>query len=160
DQDLLGLLTAAGGGLTAVDLAELTNRLAWQVDDHLRSVAGRSFTRRNSSYDRTRPERYVLGHEELQLKAQEMLGPARLAGYRDRLHAWADQYEAQNWPVHTPEYLLSGYANMLAANRYLDRMVEYAIDPDRQDRLLDISGGDVAALAEISAAENFVLEQD
>src|SRR5438309_7770093 len=36
------------------------------------------------------------------------LGEARLAGYRDRLHAWAATYHApadgQPWPPATPEY--------------------------------------------------------
>ena len=157
EQDLLGLLTAAGGGLTAADLTELTGWAAWQVDDHLHTVAGRSFTRRDSRY--AQPELYVLGHEELQLRAQQMLGPARLNTYRERLHTWADHYRTQNWPTNTPEYLLGGYYNLLTANNDLARMVTYATDVDRQDRLLDVSGGDTIALTDLATAQNVILEQ-
>jgi hypothetical protein len=85
EQDLLGLLTAAGGGLTASDLAELTGWSPWEVDKHLRTVTGRSFTRRDSHYrPGDAPEVYLLGHEELQVAALRMLGPTRLDNYRQR----------------------------------------------------------------------------
>ncbi|MEV6495536.1 hypothetical protein AB0M20_44005 [Actinoplanes sp. NPDC051633] len=44
--DLLGLVTAAGGGLAAADLAALTGLLEWEVEEHLNTVAGRSFATR------------------------------------------------------------------------------------------------------------------
>ncbi|MEU3648153.1 hypothetical protein AB0E59_32570 [Lentzea sp. NPDC034063] len=160
-QNLLGLVVAAGGGLTAADLAELLpGWSAYEVNDHLCSVAGRSFTARASLYEPDRPERYVLGHEELQLKSREMLGSARLDTYRARLHEWADDHRARQWPVDTPEYLLSGYGNMLAGERDLPRLAGLAADPARHERLLSVSGGDVTALAEIAAAQNLVLAQE
>ncbi|MFD9701278.1 hypothetical protein [Lentzea sp. NPDC059081] len=160
-RDLLGLVVASGGGLAATDLAGLLiGWSAYEVDDHLRSVAGRSFTTRTSHYDSARPERYVLGHEELQLKAREMLGPDRLGAYRDRLHVWADGHRARQWPPDTPEYLLSGYGNMLAAEHDLSRLAALAADPARHECLLNASGGDVTALAEITAAQNLVLAQE
>lgn len=42
DRDLLGFVTAATGGLTARDLAELTGQRPWQVEDRLRATAGRT----------------------------------------------------------------------------------------------------------------------
>lgn len=158
EQDLLGLVTAAGGGLTAADLSELTGWSTWQVADHLGTVTGRSFTRRDSHYSPgAAPESYVLGHEELQVRAREMLGDTRLAAYRDRLHTWADQYAARGWPRGTPEYLLRGYYNLLTAEQDTARMVGCATSRERQERLLDVSGGDSAALAEITAAQAALL---
>ncbi|KOX21383.1 hypothetical protein ADK67_27160 [Saccharothrix sp. NRRL B-16348] len=158
EQDLLGLLTAAGGGLTAPDLAELTGWSAWDVDDHLRTVTGRSFSRRNAHYapDRS-PDVYLLGHEDLHVKAIDMLGPGRMREYRDRIHDWAGRYHDRQWPADTPEYLLRGYFAMLSATGDLDSMIRCCTDPHRHDRMLEVSGGDSAALAEIAATQQVVL---
>lgn len=158
EQDLLGLLTAARGGLSASDLAELTSRLAWQVQDELGTVTGRSFSARPSRWlPGIRPDVYVLGHEELQRTAETYLGDVRLVTYRQRLHAWADQYRKQGWPEDTPEYLLRGYYRMLMATGDLERMIGCATDGDRHDRMLDTSGGDDAALEEITAAMDVIV---
>ena len=83
-RDLLGLVTAAGGGLSARDLAELTGIGVYEVEETLRTVAGRSFTRRAGHWQPgAAPPVYVLGHEELQAAAAAALGPARLEGYRE-----------------------------------------------------------------------------
>ncbi|MFJ6669776.1 hypothetical protein ACIQMJ_01560 [Actinosynnema sp. NPDC091369] len=157
EQALLGLLAAAGGGLTAPDLAELTDWSVWNVDDHLRTVTGRSFRRRDAHYEPGRsPEVYLLGHEDLHMTAVTMLGP-RLAGYRDRLHHWADAYRARGWPAGSPQYLLRGYYSMLTATGDLPRMVGCATDAARHDLLLDVSGGDAAAMAEITTAQDTLL---
>ncbi|MBP2326887.1 thioredoxin-like negative regulator of GroEL [Kibdelosporangium banguiense] len=160
EQDLLGLLTAGGGGLTAADLAELTGMSDYEVHDHLRTVTGRTFTRRASHF---RPEAgrevYLLGHEDLQVTAHDVLGPARLAKYRDRLHAWADGYRERGWNEDTPEYLLRGYYRMLDAEGDLTRMTELAVDTGRQRRLLDLSGGDVAASGEIAGVMEQIADQ-
>ncbi|MCE6994390.1 hypothetical protein LZG04_06145 [Saccharothrix sp. S26] len=161
EHDLLGLLTAAGGGLTAADLAELTGWSTWDVDDHLRTVTGRSFRRRDAHYEPGRsPDVYLLGHEELHLKAIDMLGASRMRDYRDRLHGWADTYRDRRWPTDTPEYLLRGYFAMLTSTKDLDRMLGCCIDPARHDRMLEVSGGDAAALAEIAATQQFMLSDE
>ena len=139
-------MTAAGGGLSAADLAELTEKSRWQIDRHLRSVTGRSFAVRPSGG----PDVYVLGHEEIQTTALDVLGPDRLGEYRDRLHAWAEGYRTAQWPSKTPEYLLSGYFGMLTATTDTTRMLACATDRHRQDRVLDLSGGDAVSLTEIS----------
>lgn len=158
EQDLLGLLTAAGGGLTAADLAELTGWSEWDVDDHLRAVTGRSFSRRNAHYapDRS-PDVYLLGHEDLHVKAIDMLGPGRMREYRDRIHDWVRTYRDRQWPAETPEYLLRGYFAMLTAAGDLDSMIRCCTDPNRHDRMLELSGGDGAALAELAATQQVVL---
>lgn len=152
ERDLLGLITAAGGGLSAADLAELTGESSWDVEDLLATVAGRSFTRRETQ----RHPVYLLGHEELQVAARGMFGQARLGGYRDRIHRWAGGYRERCWPQATPEYLLQGYFNMLAAAGEVTRMVECAADPLRQDRMLDVFGGDALAMEELSATHNAI----
>ncbi|ANZ42144.1 hypothetical protein BBK82_45645 [Lentzea guizhouensis] len=150
EQDLLGLVAVAGGGLSAADLTSLTGLSPYQVADSLRTVTGRSFSERDGHFQPGRV--YVLGHEELQATALEMLGQARLTGYRNRLHAWADEHRAQGWPATTPEYLLRGYYALLSANDDITRMVSCATDPARHERLLAAAGGDAAALAEITTA--------
>ena len=99
ERDLLGLVVAAGGGLSGGDLAELTDFPLSEIEDTLHAVAGRSFTARVSAWrPESAPSVYVLGHEELQAAATVLLGDARLAGYRQRLHAWAVSYQRQGWP--------------------------------------------------------------
>jgi tetratricopeptide (TPR) repeat protein len=161
EQDLLGLLAAAGGGLSAVDLAELTGGSVWEVRDRLTTVTGRSFSYRASRFrPGTAPEVYLLGHEELQLTALAMLGPARLAGYRERLHDWAARHRSNRWPADTPEYLLSGYFRMLHATGDLARMVVYATDRDRQNRMLNLTGGDAIALSDIGTTYDVIAAHD
>jgi hypothetical protein len=46
EQGLLGLLTAARGGLSGCDLRELTGASLVEIEDVLHTVAGRTFTRR------------------------------------------------------------------------------------------------------------------
>ncbi|MEU0886032.1 hypothetical protein ABZ345_46275 [Lentzea sp. NPDC005914] len=161
EQDLLGLITAAGGGLTATDLSELTGETRWQIDEYMRTVTGRSFTRRDSHYlPGTAPDVYLLGHEELQVTAVEMLGPTRLAAYRDRLHAWARRHREEGWQGTAPEYLLRGYFGVLTANDDIARMIECATDAIRHDRLLAVSGSDATALAEIATVFTVLAAQD
>jgi lipopolysaccharide biosynthesis regulator YciM len=161
EQDLLGLLTAAIGGLSATDLANLIELPPWRVDQHLRTVTGRTFDQRVSSWrPNSGPDLFILGHEELQASAEQMIGSARLAAYRQRLHTWADRYRELGWPADTPEYLLRGYYRMLTAIGDLPRMVACATDPTRHDRMLDLSGGDADALHEITTAQDQIVELD
>ncbi|MGW5294333.1 hypothetical protein [Streptomyces bacillaris] len=153
-RDLLGFVTAAGGGLTASDLAQLTGMSEWETERHLRAVTGRTFATRANQHpppgsDAGAGDVFVLGHEELQSTALSMFGPVRLSAYRERLHSWAESYREQRWPQQTPEYLLLGYARLLRSLGDLPRAVAYATDAARQDRLRELTGGDAAALAEI-----------
>ncbi|MFB7607996.1 hypothetical protein [Streptomyces gardneri] len=147
--ELLALLTAAGGGLTADDLAELTGAVPYRVRDVLRTGPGRTFA--------VRGEAYLLAHEELVAGAREMLGERELARWRSALHAWADRSREAGWPDGTPDYLLHGYVPMLRAAGDVERLVACAADERRHERLLAVTGGDAAALAEIGAAEDAVL---
>ena len=162
EQDLLGLLTAARGGLSGADLEELTEAPLWDIEEILHTAAGRTFTRRAGRWALgTAPEVYLLGHEELQATASHYLGDQRLAGYHDRLHRWAGAYRARDWPPSTPEYLLSGYFRLLTTlSGDLSRMVACAGDRARHNRMLDLTGGDAAALAEIRTALGLIAAED
>lgn len=158
DQDLLGLLVASRGGLSAADLAELVSDPdwpVWRVEEYLRTVAGRSFTPLPG------PERsFMLGHEELAVTAISRIGPKRLGRYRKRLHSWANSYRDLGWPGGTPGYLLGGYHRMLTAEDDLPRMVRVASDRARHDRMADTIGGNRTAIAEISATQHALLSSD
>ncbi|MFI9602752.1 hypothetical protein ACIHCX_23380 [Streptomyces sp. NPDC052043] len=164
EQDLLGLLTAARGGLSGPDLRELTGADLVTVEEVLHTVAGRTFTRRLATWaPDDGPQVYLLGHEELDKAAWHYLGPDDLARYQDRLHTWAEGYRTPTdgrppWPSHTPEYLLTGYPRMLATAGDTNRLTALAIDPARHDRMLDLTGGDTAALTEIETCQDLLLD--
>ncbi|MGW4722059.1 hypothetical protein [Streptomyces sp. NPDC004291] len=149
--ELLGLLTAAGGGLTADDLAELTDEVPYRVRDVLRTGPGRTFALRG--------EAYLLAHEELVVQAREMLGPRELGRWRGALDDWAGEWRARAWPDGTPDYLLHGWFPMLRAAGDPDAMAACALDAVRHDRLLAATGGDGTALGEITTAGEALLER-
>ncbi|MFI8265486.1 hypothetical protein [Streptomyces sp. NPDC085665] len=151
--DLLGLLTVARGPLAGGELAELAGVRPYDVGRKLRSVVGRSMAPGHA--DGLAPAAgddhggaaatYVLAHEELRLAAVDALGPAELAGYEGRLHAWADRYRDQGWPDATPDYLLTGYSRMLRHREDgADRLAALVLDPARQLRLVGRHGVEIA----------------
>ncbi|SEB90442.1 hypothetical protein [Streptomyces sp. TLI_105] len=152
EKDLLGLLAAAGGGLSEADLAQLTGVSEGEIESQLGAVSGRTFASRAGRW-RSQVAIYVLGHEEIQRQALRFLGETRLAGYRERIHAWAEGFRAAKWPIGSPEYLLHGYFKLLHSTGDLPRMVACATDPYRHHRMLDTIGGDSVALAEIATAQ-------
>jgi tetratricopeptide (TPR) repeat protein len=158
-QDLLGLITAAGGGLSARDLAELTSSDPYEIEEILRTVAGRSFTRLARYWQPSAVQPvYVLGHEELQKQASAALEP-RLKGYREQLDRWAQDYRARGWPAETPEYLLRGYFRLLLDAADVAHLTSCVTDRARHDRMLDITGGDAVALIEITDVQNLLLRR-
>lgn len=160
ERDVLGLVTAARGGLSARDLAELAGIPLWEVEGIVHAAAGRTFGMRTSGFDLdARPEVYLLGHEELQAAASDYLADS-LAGYRDRLHGWADGYRARMWPAETPDYLLAGYFRLLEDAGDLPRMTALAGDTARHDRMLSLTGGDAATLREARTALDRIAAQD
>jgi lipopolysaccharide biosynthesis regulator YciM len=159
-QEVLGLITASGGGLTRTDLEELTRRPPYELDG-LGGLFGRTVGGRISptpAVGRPAERVYLFTHETLREVAEEQYG-ASLAKYRDRLHAWAAAYRDRSWPPETPLYLLRGYPRLLAATGDLDRLLAAATDRTRQDRMLDLTGGDALALTEISTTTNLITQQ-
>ena len=165
-RDVLGLLTAARGGLSAQDLAWLVRKKdkksgigLWEAEKILRSVAGRTFDRRPARWGPDTPEVYVIAHGELQAEAERYLG-SDLPRHRRRLDEWAQEYRGQGWPAGTPVYLLDGYPALLASSGDLTRMTANALDPARHARLLAVTGADGAALAEIGTALELTVAGD
>lgn len=158
-RDLLGFIVAAEGGLAASDLGHLSGERLYEVRDLLRNRAGRTFAKREASpLDASRAGVYLLAHEELQERAEEMLGVDDVERYRQRLHSWCDEYREKCWPHETPDYLLRGYFQMLHAHGDIDRVVRCASDRNRHERLLHASGNDAPALAEIKVAGEMIIE--
>jgi hypothetical protein len=153
-QDLLGFVTAAGGGLSVRDLAELTGVSPWQVEDDLRTTAGRSFTCRPGE-----PPVHLLAHEQLHGVAVEMLGP-RLHSYYERLDRWAITYLERGWPPDTPRYLLRGHAALLAATGARHRLLDHVTDPRRHEVAHTVFGHHHASLGEIEIAQAVFLGDD
>ncbi|WP_406628965.1 hypothetical protein [Amycolatopsis sp. WGS_07] len=161
EQDLLGFLVAARGGLTSYDLAELTQRRRRDVERVLNSGASRSFTRRPAHWHPHRaPEIYLLGHENLRREAVEALGQAELSRYRSAIDEWADRYRRDGWPPGTPQFLLRGYFQLVQETGDAAALVELATDPARHQRMLDATGGDLTAMAELEAARTAVLASE
>lgn len=157
ERELLGLLTAAKGGLTGLDLTELVNLSAtageveqWVVEDALNSVSGRIFDRLGAGY--------FLAHEDLYRAAATFLTRA-LDRYRQRLHDWCDRYRSAGWPNETPEYLLQGYFRLLGEAGNVDRQVALALDRARHRRLYEHTGGDSAAESEIRSSQHQLLNR-
>ncbi|MFC9057149.1 hypothetical protein ACFTXB_03715 [Streptomyces sp. NPDC057074] len=152
--DLLGLLAAAGGDLTARDLVALTGMPAPDVASLLDS---RLFTRISGGAgidgrgggtggDGTF-DSYGYAHETLLRAAEAALDP--LDRYRDRIHDWASSYRSQGWPADTPRYLLTSYGALLTG----DLLIKHALDPARRDRVTRLPGGYATVLREVAAAQ-------
>ncbi|MEU6484772.1 hypothetical protein [Streptomyces sp. NPDC046887] len=150
-RDLVGLTVAAGGGLSAPDLAELTGSRQRLVERELSAVTGRSFRRRTAHWEAAGPGVYLLAHEEIQRSAAELVTDEELAEYRSRLHRWARRYQEAGWPPETPEYLLRGYTQVLREAGEVERLVALVCDAGRQERLWQVTGADLEALGEIAA---------
>ncbi len=159
-RDMLGLVAAADGGLSAGDLAELTGMPVYAIEENLRAAAGRTFAAHASAWrPNAAPPVYALAHGALQEVAAAYLGEATLAAYREQLYAWAEGYRQRGWPAETPEYLLTGYFWLLATLGDLPRMLDLTLDSARQDRMLDVTGNDEAALAEFAAIQEAIGRQ-
>ncbi|WP_439661324.1 trypsin-like peptidase domain-containing protein [Lentzea sp. HUAS TT2] len=148
-RDVLGLITASGGGLTQPDLEELTGRPRYELDALFGGMLGRSVGARAG---RDSDERvYLFTHDTLREQAEHKYGTG-LAAYREQVHEWADRYRTAGWPEHTPAYLLRGYPRLLAALGDTGRLVVLALDRARHDRMLTLTGADSLALSEIVSA--------
>ncbi|GAA2339072.1 hypothetical protein [Dactylosporangium salmoneum] len=159
ERDLLGVLTAAGGGLTGADLATLNGLDPIDIDKLLKAVSGRTFVASSGPW-RADERYYALGHEELQQEAVRVMGRTRLLAYRERIHAWADRFRNAGWPGDTPGYLVDSYVQLLIDTADPDRLITYATDGGRHDRMLDLSGGDNAALTELAASAALLRRPD
>ncbi|MGC4937365.1 hypothetical protein [Kribbella sp. DT2] len=157
-RELLLLVTAAGGGLTAQDLAALTARHLYEVEEVLSVSTGRTFLSFPPVWGRAGPHSYGLAHEELRVATLRSLGSA-VGESCARLSAWADTYQSRGWPGDTPEYLLRGYLGMLLDAGDVARALPLAVDKARHDRMLNITGADDAAFLETAAVRAVVVAE-
>jgi hypothetical protein len=151
---VLGLVTASGGGLGDRDLQQLTGRPAFEIDRLLRGVFGRTIAGHADPHASARA--FLFTHETLREQAIGRLGPDTLVGFAARLHTWADSYRHRGWPTDTPEYLLRGYPRMLNSVGDVNRLAALAGDPARHRRMLAATGGNAATLVEIVAAQTLI----
>ncbi|MEV0135842.1 hypothetical protein AB0H83_46305 [Dactylosporangium sp. NPDC050688] len=159
-RSLLALITAAGGGLTQQDMEMLTGLAPYEVQEALTGPFGRTVTSRVDPWaGRSSRRVHLFAHETLREEATERLGEARLSEWRSKIKDWADGFEARDWPADAPMYLLRDYPRILDPRLDLDRLVRLAMNPHRQDRLLDLTGGDTTAMAEIRKVQLALLRQ-
>ncbi|MFC0542129.1 hypothetical protein [Kutzneria chonburiensis] len=158
-RDLLGLIAASGGGLTADDLAELTEHPAYEIRRLLQGTFGRSLSAWIGPPVAGYPSApvHLFSHETLRELATQQLGRGGLRAYHRQLATWADSY--QDWPVDTPQYLLRAYPQALAAADDLDRLTQYATDQARHRRMRILTGGDLLGLTEIRVAQQALSAQ-
>ncbi|GGU53246.1 trypsin-like peptidase domain-containing protein [Lentzea flava] len=152
-RQVLGLITASGGGLTQSDLEELTGQPPFELEALFGGMLGRSVGARSS---RDHGERvYLFTHDTLREQAERKYGNG-IAIYHAQLHEWADRHRARGWTEDTPVYLLRGYPRLLAALGDVERLVACATDRARHDRMLALTGGDALALSEIDSASRLL----
>ncbi|THA33746.1 hypothetical protein E6W17_30755 [Streptomyces sp. A1547] len=72
------------------------------------------------------------------------MGRRLLAARTEDLHDWARQYQDAGWPENTPNYLLTGYTHLVRESGNASRLEALVLDPQRQLRLVQRSGPDVA----------------
>ncbi|MYS92378.1 MULTISPECIES: tetratricopeptide repeat protein [Streptomyces] len=155
-QDLVGMIAASGGGLSAVDLARLTGQTTRRIELQLGGAVGRVFQDRPAQWAVApdgRPVRlYSFAHQELLTGARNLLDRADLNRCLDRIHAYVDEARRQKWPPTTAEFSLISYPRMLLEQRDTVRLSELGTDSDRQERLWKTTGTDTEALTEIRDA--------
>ena len=160
ERDLLGFLTAARGGLSASDLAWLAEIDLWEAEAFLDTGEGSRMLRGRPGLVAAFRSVFLLGHDQLGRVAEGYFGGRRLGRYRERLNSWAAGWHAKGWPPDTPEYLLIDYFQFLDELGDLSRMTEFALNAVRHNRMLALTGGDAAALAEARTALDRIAAQD
>jgi hypothetical protein len=182
-------LAAAGSGLTSRDLQVLLKRRGSDADvNEIEALLG-SFLRRSlkrlpfqgggtpnpGSRD---TQGWVFAHDTLLAEARTLFADD-LSTYEELLDGWADVYAQREWPIDTPQYLLRSYTRELArrarkpytadsrsqtaeADRVatIGRLLGFAADTAKHDRMLARDHNDGAALAEIASARRTVQAAD
>jgi hypothetical protein len=127
-RDIVGLLAASGGGLTASDLGALTGRPAERIARELGGPVARSLADDHG---------YEFAHDTLRETAEDRLLPGRLPGFRRRLRDWALEYGSRGWPPNSPGYLLRGYGCAVLGSGDQGWITELAADSARHDLMAD-----------------------
>lgn len=155
--EIIGFITAAEGGLTLAELAELTGRARYELEPMIDGALGRSL--RAHSIVGTDDRIYAFGHDALRALAEEQLTGAALAQYVSAVHQWGERYQLAGWPAYTPRYLLVPYGRLLASHGDIGRLAIYATDSRRADLLLTRTYSNAAAISEIAATQEIARNQ-
>jgi hypothetical protein len=147
DDEVLKIVTAADGPLTAHDVEELTGWPSRQVQSALHIRIFVAMPGRWQSFPV-----FLFAHELLHEVAADAVSAERLQVLRHRLHNWANKYRSRGWPDDTPDYLLLWYPRMLERCKDFERLVDCVTDVIRHDRMRSRSGNNQAAIAEVDAA--------
>jgi Trypsin-like peptidase domain len=158
EREIIALIAASGGGLTARDLGELTRRPKWEVQDQLESEFGRTLQILRSG-DQGAGHAYIFAHEMLRQIAEYILKDEMHNSWAS-LHEWAARYREMHWPNETPNYLFAAYAARLNDIGEVSLSATLGIDTLRHERMLLVTGSDAMALAEIARAQKLELGED
>src|SRR6185503_4157266 len=112
-REVLGLVTACGGGISLAELEELSTYSQFALSKMLSGAFGRSIISRTDSAVAEAQQVLLFAHETLRVHAVDVLGARLIDEFRHRVFAWADRYADAGWPKATPQYLLRGYPRML-----------------------------------------------
>ena len=129
---VLGLVTACGGGLDRRDLQQLGPRRPSRSTGCCAACSGAPSP---ATPTRT-PPRGCSCSPTKPCASRPPTVSARIPWpVRRALHTWADGYQHRGWLADTPAYLLHSYPRMLAAAGDLDRLTALATDsrPPRPD---------------------------
>jgi hypothetical protein len=154
-RDVLGLITASGGGLNLPELEELTRLAPYQLQRLFDGVFGRTVASR-ADHGTAAARQYLFAHDTLRDSAIQSFGET-LVPYREQVHSWAARYDELGWPESTPHYLLRGYTSMLRDTGDVERLTALAMNQVRQQRTTSLGAGDSIALGEIRMAQDLLL---
>ncbi|MFF1725499.1 hypothetical protein [Streptomyces sviceus] len=149
-KDILGFAVASEGAVSTAEVAELTN--TWEHDIRETIVNGGGRALRVTTFP-DGGDGFVFTHETLREQAQAFLGEAMLNAYRERVDAWASQYQEAHWPDSTPFFLVHRYSKLLADTGDLAALTDLVLDPARHALMRRKIGGDGTALTNIITAQ-------
>ncbi|ANP52811.1 hypothetical protein J2Z21_000353 [Streptomyces griseochromogenes] len=161
ERQVIGLLAAAGEGLSRAELCALTGMPAHRLDRLTSGPLGRSLAERTfpvflgeSPHVRTA---LVFAHDTLLTTALRLLDD-ELPALREHIHRWADTHRDRGWPPDTAHFLLSGYGRMVLTEADPGRVARVIADPVRHDRMASRLLGDGPGLRESSAARRLIAQ--
>lgn len=158
-QRIIGLLTAAGGGLSLKDIAAILSVPALTLMRTLASSFARSFRTRLPAHSPQEENFYLFGHDTLREVAEELLAQ-ELAPFRGLLSDWAQRYASSGWPTDTPEYLLTAYGTALSMAGYSEELFALVTDSRRQNQTIARTGSNATSLEELKLLRHHLSQSD
>lgn len=158
--DILGLLSVSGG-LTRLELKEIIgDRSQAAIDLRLEGSLGRSLGSRAEAKENTERIR-IFGHATLAETASAYFADARET-YLEKIHLWAEAHAKRGWTDSSPQFLLSPYFKLLAADgqKHRQRLIELASSTTRHDVMLNRTYGDWEALIEVETSRLLLQQGD